>query len=185
MERFVQIVLVMLLVNSCGLSKEMRRSNNAVDHIEKAKRKDPSIVRGREIEIPVKIKTQEKLALFDFNIKPVTNPESLISLIEKDLNQAPRIIREVVNLPCALEEEPFENGDFKGTVSIKNGVLRVDVMSKADSVSGNVKVMTDVIKPTQYDKRSIFAKLSDQILQITYLIIAFVLGAVVGKLFLK
>jgi hypothetical protein len=190
MRRLLPFLILTFALSSCslvknlGLTREEKNKNKAAEYIEKAKILNPSAIEGREIEIPVTLISPEDSGSFQFKIETKLNADSLIAEVEADPLQAPRIIREIVEMPCDMESTPFEDGNFKGTVSISNGILDVDVIEKADTLSGTAKAMTDIINPTRIEKPGFFAKLEESILYIFGLIIALVVGGLVGKFLL-
>ena len=186
MERIASVILIALALSSCGLSKEMRRSNRAADLIEKAKRIDPSAVEGREVDIPVALIAPERSGSFRFEIENTLNTDSLIEIIETEPDEAPRIIREIVEMPCDTDSLPFEDDNLKGTFSITDGVVSFDYTEKADTVSGTVKAMTDSINPTNYERRppTFWERLGDKFTLIIVLVIGIVIGVILKKFIL-
>ena len=184
MKRLLPFLILILIFGSCSLSKEARRSNRAADLIEKAMRIDPSVVSGREVEIPVTLEIPERKGSIDFEIKPLLNSDSLIAIIDAAPDQAPRIIRQIVEMPCEVDEIPFEDSLLVGTFTVENGKALFDYTIKADSVSGSVTAMTDTINPTRVEKPGLLGKINQLSRLIIYLIAAFVVGIAVGKFLL-
>jgi hypothetical protein len=187
MKRLLPFLILILALSSCslvknlGLTPEEKAQNKAADYIEKALRLDPSAIEGHEVEIPVTLPIPERSGSIALEIESRLNADSLIAIVETAPDQAPRIIREILEMPCEVDEMPFEDSLLVGTFSIENGRALFDYTVKADSVSGSVTTVTNTINPTRHEKPGFFAKLEQNILFIIYLIIALAVGIGMGK----
>lgn len=184
MKRLLPFIFLILI--SCTLSKEMRQQNRAADHVEKAKRLDPSLIKGREVEIPVTLAVPSRAGALKITLERVEiNADSLIAAASADTTQLSRIIRETIELPYRTVSVPFEDSILIGTFRIENGTAFFTYVIKEDSVSGTVTTITDTIEPTRHEREGLFAKLERDLRWIIYILAAMVVGIGIGKWMLK
>jgi len=146
MKKLIHISLAIIILASCSAEKKMmRRQNRAADHIDKAIRLDPNILKDRTELIPISIKTPKIESQIRRNLAiPMVHELPATASMWIPANPSPKDTSTAIVFPVE-----FEDDSIHAWISLDGSQIVLDYKIKQMQIDTVIKDSDKYLEPTR------------------------------------